>query len=71
MLKNNIKSMEIASKINGVSIKIHSDLILTPSQVTGWFNESTSWYYMLKLTNIYGRYHKSLNVIEGIAQPWN
>ena len=43
---NNIKSMEIASKINGVSIKIHSDLILTPSQVTGWFNESTSWYYM-------------------------
>ena len=43
---NNIKSIDIASKINGVSIKIHSDLILTPSQVTGWFNESTSWYYM-------------------------
>ena len=43
---NNIKSIDIASKINGVSIKIHSDLILKPSQVTGWFNESTSWYYM-------------------------
>lgn len=43
---NNIKSIDIGSKINGVSIKIHSDLILKPSQVTGWFNESTSWYYM-------------------------
>jgi hypothetical protein len=42
----NIESIDIASKINGVSIKIHSDSILNPSQVTGWFNESTSWYYM-------------------------
>ena len=41
-----ITSIDIASKMNGVSIKIHSDLILKPSQVTGWFNESTSWYYM-------------------------
>ena len=41
-----IKSIDIASKINGVSIKISSDFILKPTQVTGWFNESTSWYYM-------------------------
>lgn len=41
-----IKSIDIASKMNGVSIKIYSDLILKPNQVAGWFNESTSWYYM-------------------------
>lgn len=43
---NTITSIDIASKMNGISIKIHSDLILKPNQVTGWFNESTSWYYM-------------------------
>ena len=30
---------------------------------------STSWYYMLKITNIYGRYSKSTNDIHGITQP--
>tara|TARA_B110000467_G_scaffold155462_1_gene167786 strand:+ start:5231 stop:5851 length:621 start_codon:yes stop_codon:yes gene_type:complete len=43
---NRITSIDIASKMNGISINIHSDLILNPNQVTGWFNESTSWYYM-------------------------
>lgn len=30
---------------------------------------STSWYYMLKITNIYGRYSKSPDDIHGITQP--
>ena len=41
-----IQDVLIASKMNGVSIKIRSDSVLNPSQVTGWFNESTSWYYL-------------------------
>ena len=30
---------------------------------------ATSWYYMIKLTNIYGRYSKSNEEIHGITQP--
>ena len=41
-----IHDILISSKMNGVSIKIRSDDVLNPSQVTGWFNESTSWYYL-------------------------
>ena len=41
-----IHDVLISSKMNGVSIKIRSDGVLNPSQVTGWFNESTSWYYL-------------------------
>ena len=41
-----IHDILISSKMNGVSIKIRSDGVLNPSQVTGWFNESTSWYYL-------------------------
>ena len=41
-----IQDVLISSKMNGVSIKIRSDDVLNPSQVTGWFNESTSWYYL-------------------------
>ena len=41
-----IHDVLISSKMNGVSIKIRSDDVLNPSQVTGWFNESTSWYYL-------------------------
>ena len=41
-----IHDILISSKMNGVSIKIRSDSVLNPSQVTGWFNESTSWYYL-------------------------
>ncbi len=41
-----INDISVAVKRNGVFIKIRSDAPLDPSQVTGWFNESTSWYYM-------------------------
>ena len=30
---------------------------------------ATSWYYMIKLTNIFGRYSKSSDEIHGITQP--
>jgi len=41
-----IQDISVSTKKNGVFIKIRSDNPLEPTQVTGWFNESTSWYYM-------------------------
>lgn len=41
-----IEKINTASKKNGVSIKIYTDNFVNESQVTGWFNESTFWYYM-------------------------
>lgn len=44
--KVEINTIDIASKKNGVSIKIRSNININPSQLTGWFNESNSWFYM-------------------------
>ena len=41
-----ISDLIISDKKNGVFIKVRSNTPLKPTQVTGWFNESTSWYYM-------------------------
>lgn len=41
-----IQDISVASKKNGVFIKVRSDIPLNSNQVTGWFNESSSWYYM-------------------------
>ena len=41
-----ISDLIISDKKNGVFIKVRSNTPLKPAQVTGWFNESTSWYYM-------------------------
>ena len=43
---NQINKILISPKKNGRSINILSDLPLNKSQVTGWYNESNSWYYM-------------------------
>lgn len=43
---NWIQDISISSKKNGVFIKVRSNDSLDPTQVAGWFNESTSWYYM-------------------------
>ena len=41
-----IQDIDISTKKNGIFIKVRSDKPLTPDHVSGWFNESTSWYYM-------------------------
>jgi len=41
-----VQDIDVSSKKNGVFIKVRSDKPLNPEQVAGWFNESTSWYYM-------------------------
>ena len=43
---NQINKILISTKKNGISINISSDVPLNKSQVTGWYNESNSWYYM-------------------------
>ena len=43
---NQINKILISPKKNGMSINILSDMPLNKSQVTGWYNESNSWYYM-------------------------
>ena len=43
---NQINNILISTKKNGISINISSDVPLNKSQVTGWYNESNSWYYM-------------------------
>ena len=41
-----ISQISISSKKNGISINILSDIPLDKSQVTGWYNDTNSWYYM-------------------------
>lgn len=41
-----IEEIQISSKTNGVSILIKSDQPVEPKKITGWFNASTSWYYI-------------------------
>ena len=41
-----IQDIDISTKKNGIFIKVRSDKPITPDQVSGWYNESTSWYYM-------------------------
>ena len=41
-----ISQISISSKKNGISINILSDIALDKSQVTGWYNDTNSWYYM-------------------------
>jgi hypothetical protein len=41
-----IQDISVSTKKNGVFIKVRSDKPLDSNQVTGWFNESSSWYYM-------------------------
>ena len=41
-----VQDISISSKKNGVFIKVRSNNALHPTQVAGWFNESSSWYYM-------------------------
>ena len=43
---NQINKILISPKKNGMSINILSDMPLNKSQVTGWYNESNSWYYI-------------------------
>ena len=41
-----IQNLSISSKKNGVSIQLRSDKPIYTTQITGWFNTSTSWYYI-------------------------
>ena len=41
-----IDKIEIISKQNGISINIYSDIKIQTSQITGWYNASTSWSYI-------------------------
>ena len=40
-------------KKNGVSIKILANFSIQPSQITGWYNQSNSWYY-ITIYNAFG-----------------
>ena len=44
--KSQIEKINIASKKNGLTISIFSDVKIQPSQITGWYNPSTSWSYI-------------------------
>lgn len=41
-----IQEVAISSKKNGVSIQLRSDQPINATQITGWYNISTSWYYI-------------------------
>ena len=44
--KSKIERIEIDSKQNGITINIYSDVKIQSSQITGWYNSSTSWSYI-------------------------
>lgn len=41
-----VQDVAISSKKNGVSIQLRSDKPIHSTQITGWFNTSSSWYYI-------------------------
>ena len=50
---NRIENIDISTKKNGVSIKILANFSIQPSQITGWYNQSNSWYY-ITIYNAFG-----------------
>ena len=50
---NRIENIDISTKKNGVSIKILANFSIQPSQITGWSNQSNSWYY-ITIYNAFG-----------------
>ena len=44
--KSNIEKIDIDTKKNGITISIYSDIKIQTSQITGWYNSSTSWSYI-------------------------
>ena len=44
--KSNIERIDIDSRQNGVIINIISNIKIQRSQITGWYNPSTSWSYI-------------------------
>lgn len=44
--KSNIERININTMQNGVTINIVSDIKIQRSQITGWYNPSTSWSYI-------------------------
>ena len=42
----NVQDLAISSKKNGVSIQLRSDKPIHSTQITGWYNTSSSWYYI-------------------------
>ena len=44
--KSNIERIDIDSRQNGVTINIISNIKIQRSQITGWYNSSTSWSYI-------------------------
>ena len=44
--KSNIDRININTMQNGVTINIVSDIKIQRSQITGWYNPSTSWSYI-------------------------
>ena len=47
--KSNIERININTMQNGVTINIVSDIKIQRSQITGWYNPSTSWSYICLL----------------------
>ena len=41
-----IEKIDIESKQNGIAVNFHSDNKIKTSQITGWYNPSTSWSYI-------------------------
>ncbi|MEC7798612.1 MAG: hypothetical protein VX517_01000 [Candidatus Neomarinimicrobiota bacterium] len=50
---NRVENIDISTKKNGVSIKILANFSIQPSQITGWYNQSNSWYY-ITIYNAFG-----------------
>ena len=44
--KSQVEKINIDSKKNGLTISIFSDVKIQSSQITGWYNQLTSWSYI-------------------------